>query len=249
MTTSAAPARHRQGSFRLVCPPMRCRIAAWAACSLLVACAISACGGGGSSGNGVASKSASEIVTAALGAIDSAKSAHISGSVISGNSPISLNLNLVAGKGGRGQMSEGGLGFQIEVIGNEVYINGSPAFWKHFGGAAAAAVFQGKWLKAPASGQFASLAQLSNLHALLGTVLSTHGNLTKAGTTTIKGQNAIGVRDTSQGGTLYVATTGKPYPLEILKSGGQGGRIVLGNFDRPVTLTPPANAIDISQFK
>ncbi|MDQ6777691.1 MAG: hypothetical protein M3071_16095 [Actinomycetota bacterium] len=169
--------------------------------------------------------------------------------MISGGSPITLNLSLVSGQGGRGQMSEGGLGFQIEVIGHEVYINGSPSFWKHFGGAAAAQVFQGKWLKAPTSGQFASLAQLSNLHALLGTVLSTHGSLTKTGTTTVNGQSAVGVRDTTNGGTLYVATTGKPYPLEILKGGGQGGRIVLGSFDQPVSLTPPANAIDISQFK
>jgi hypothetical protein len=217
---------------------------------VLVACAVSACGGGGSSsGNGVASKSPNEIVAAALGAINSAKSAHISGSVISGTSPITLNLDLVSGQGGRGQMSEGGLGFQIEVIGREVYINGSSSFWKHFGGAAAAQIFQGKWLKAPASGQFASLAQLSNLHALLGTVLSTHGSLTKTGTTTVNGQSAVGVRDTTQGGTLYVATTGKPYPLEILKRGGQGGRIVLNKFDQPVTLAPPANAIDISKFK
>jgi hypothetical protein len=225
---------------------MRCRIAACAACSLLVACAISACGG--SSGNGVASKSPNAIVSAALGAIDSAKSAHISGNVVSGTSPITLNLHLVSGKGGRGQMSEGGLSFKIEVIGNEVYINGSPSFWKHFGGVAAAQVFQGKWLKAPASGQFASLAQLSNLHALLGTVLSTHGSLTKTGTTTVNGESAVGVRDTTQGGTLYVATTGKPYPLEILKSGGQGGRIVLNSFDQAVSLTAPANAIDISKF-
>jgi hypothetical protein len=225
---------------------MRCRIAAWAACSLLVACAISACGG--ASGNGVASKSPEGIVSSALAAIDSAKSAHISGKVVSGTEPISLNLDLVSGKGGRGQMSEGGLSFKIEVIYNEVYINGSPAFWKHFGGAAAAQVFQGKWLKAPATGQFASLAQLSNLHSLLGTVLSTHGSLAKTGTATVNGESAVGVKDTTQGGTLYVATTGKPYPLEILKSGGEGGRIVLGSFNQPVPLNPPANAIDISKF-
>jgi hypothetical protein len=225
---------------------MRCRIAAWAACSLLIACAMSACGG--ASGNGVASKAPDAIVSAALGAIDGAKSAHISGKVVSGTEPISLNLHLVSGTGGRGQMSEGGLSFKIEVIHSEVYINGSPAFWKHFGGAAAAQVFQGKWLKAPATGQFASLAQLSNLHALLGTVLSTHGSLTKTGATTVNGQSAVGVKDTTQGGTLYVATTGKPYPLEILKSGGEGGRIVLNSFNQPVSLTPPANAIDISKF-
>ncbi|HWF73443.1 MAG TPA: hypothetical protein VG186_08870 [Solirubrobacteraceae bacterium] len=209
---------------------------------------LSACGGG-SSGNGVASKSANEIVTSALAAINTAKSAHIAGNVVSGTSPITLNLDLVSGQGGKGQMSEGGLGFQIEVIKHEVYINGSPAFWKHFGGAAAAQVFKGKWLKAPASGQFASLAQLSNLHALLATVLSTHGALTKTGTTTINGVSAVGVRDTTNGGTLYVATTGQPYPIEILKQGGQGGRITLGNFDQSVSLSPPANAIDISKFK
>jgi hypothetical protein len=225
---------------------MRCRIAASAACSLLVACVISACGG--SSGNGVASKSPNEIVSAALQAVDTAKSAHIAGRVVSGNLPITLNLNLVSGQGGSGQMAEGGRSFRIEVIRHEVYINGSPAFWKHYAGPAAAQVFQGKWLKAPASGRFASLAQLSNLHALLGTVLSTHGALTKTGTTTVSGQSAIGVRDDVQGGTLYVATTGKPYPLEILKSGSQGGRIMLDKFDQPVTLTPPAKAIDISRF-
>lgn len=225
---------------------MRRRVAAWGVSSLLFACALSACGG--ASSNGVASKSPSGIVSAALGAIDSASSAHISGTVVSGSSPISLNLSLVSGVGGTGDMSENGLSFKIVVIRNEVYINGSPGFWKHFGGATAAQVFKGKWLKAPASGQFASLAQLSNLHALLGTVLSTHGALTKTGTSTVQGESAVGVRDVTQGGTLYVASTGKPYPLEILKSGSQGGRIVLDDFDKSVSLTPPPGAIDISKF-
>jgi hypothetical protein len=226
---------------------MRCRIAAGVACSLLVALAVSACGG--SSGNDVASKAPSAIVTSALAAIDNAKSAHISGRVVSASLPITLSLDLVSGKGGEGTMSEGGLAFKIRVVNQEVYINGSPAFWRHFGGAAAAQVFQGKWLKAPASGQFAALAQLTDLHALLGSVLSTHGALTKIGSATINGQSAVGVRDATNGGTLYVATTGQSYPLEIRKGGTGGGRITLGKFDEPVRLTAPANAIDISKFK
>jgi hypothetical protein len=173
---------------------------------------------------------------------------HIAGKVIIGTLRITLDLNLVAGKGGRGHMSQDGLGFQIEVIGNEVYISGSSVLWRHFGGAPTQ-VSQGTWLKGPATGQLASLAQMSNVHAVLGTVLETYGALTKTGTSTINGQNAVGVRDSTQGGTLYVATTGKPYPLEILKNGGQGGRIVLNQFDQPVSLTPPPNAIDISKFR
>jgi hypothetical protein len=230
---------------------MRCRLAAWTVCSLLLTCALSACGGGSSSAadNGVAAKSANEIVTAALAAIDGAKSAHIAGSVVSGGSPISLNLDLVSGKGGRGQMSQGGLGFQIEVVNHEVYINGSSTFWRHFGGAAAVTLLNGKWLKAPATGQFASLAQLSNLHQLVHTLLKTHGVLAKSGKSKVDGQSAVGVRDTNKDATLYVATTGKAYPLEVLKTGSQSGRLTLSRFNESVTLTPPSNAIDISQFK
>jgi hypothetical protein len=227
---------------------MRHRRAACVVASALLTCAISACGGS-SSGNDVASKSANGIVSAAASAINGAQSAHISGSLVSSGTPISVNLDLVSGKGGRGDMSQGGLGFQIVVTGNEVYINGSQAFWRHFGGATAAQLFHGKWLKAPASGQFASLAKLSNLHVLLGKLLMTHGTLVKSGTSTVGGQSVVGVHDTSKNATLYVATTGQPYPLEIVKTGAQAGRITLNHFNEAVTLTPPANAIDISSLK
>ena len=223
------------------------RIAAWAASSVLLACVLAACGG--ASPNGVASKSPNGIVTAAIRAIDQATSAHLSGSLVSNGTPVSLDLDLVSGKGGRGEMSQGGLSFQIAVVGGEVYINGSEAFWDHFGGPAAEQQLNGKWLKAPASGSFASLAQLNNLHRLLGTLLSTHGALVKGGTTTIDGQSAVAVRDQTKDAILYVATTGPPYPLEIDKIGSQAGRISLSRFNESVSLTPPANALDISKLK
>ena len=47
----------------------------------------------------------------------------------------------------------------------------------------AAQLFNGKWLKAPASGQFASLAALTNLNELFNKLLSSHGTLTKGATT------------------------------------------------------------------
>lgn len=94
-----------------------------------VGSAISACGG--SSDNGVASKSPDSIVTAAMGAIDGAKSVHVAGSVVSGGSRITLNLDLLSGKGGRGEMSQSGLSFQLVDVRQAVYINGSPGFWRH----------------------------------------------------------------------------------------------------------------------
>jgi hypothetical protein len=53
----------------------------------------------------------------------------------------------------------------------------------------------------------------------------------------------------SGAGTLYVATTGTPYPLEILKKGGSGGSILFDRWNQPVTLTAPANAININQLQ
>jgi hypothetical protein len=230
---------------------MRPRFTSSTLVTLFAAGAISACGGSSSpSGNGVASKSPDAIVSTATSAIDGVSSVHVSGSVVSGGTPISLDLSLVSGKGARGSMSENGLGFQLIGVGQYVYINGSPAFWSHFGGAAAAQLFQGKWLKAPATtGNFASLSSLTNLHQLLSGLLSSHGTLSKGATTTVNGQKVVPVKDTTKGGTLYVATTGKPYPVEILKTGAAGGHITFDRFNQSVSLTAPAHSIDISQLK
>ncbi|MGO9892438.1 MAG: hypothetical protein ACLP0L_31705 [Solirubrobacteraceae bacterium] len=227
---------------------MRLRLVS-AILAVLAALAIAACGSSGGSSNGVASKSPDQIVAAATNAVSNVNSVHVAGSVPSAGQQISLDLSLVNGKGGKGSMTENGLSFQIVALGQEVYINGSSSFWNKFGGAPAAQLLSGKWLKAPATGQLASLATLTNGHKLFGQLLSSHGKLEKGKTTTVLGQQAIGITDTTNGGTLYVATTGKAYPIEIVKTGSDGGHIVFDQFNQPVSLTAPANAIDISQLK
>jgi hypothetical protein len=89
---------------------------------------------------------------------------------------------------------------------------------------------------------------LTNLHELVSKLLSTHGTLATGSTTTVNGQKVVAVNDTTKGGTLYVATTGRPYPVEIVKTGSQGGRMVFDRINESVSLTAPANAIDISQL-
>jgi hypothetical protein len=217
--------------------------------ALLVAGPISACGSSSPSSNGVASKSPGAIISAADTAITGVKSVRVSGSIVSGGSRITLDLSLAAGKGGRGQMSENGLGFQMVVLDQTVYIDGSPAFWRHFGGAAAAQLFQGKWLKAPANGSFASVALLTNVHELFTQLLSSHGTLAKGATTTVDGQKVVAIKDTTKNATLYVATTGKPYPVEIVKTGSGGGRVLFDRFNQSVSVTAPANAIDLSKLQ
>jgi hypothetical protein len=219
-----------------------------ASCALFLASVVSACGSSAAD-NGITSKSPDQIATSATNATSTVKSVHVAGSILNAGTPITLDLNLVAGKGGEGQMSQNGLGFQIVSLGQEVYLKGSPAFWRHFGGAAAAQLFNGKWLRAPATGQFASVAELANLRLLFNRLLSNHGTLAKGGASTVAGQRVLAVNDTTNGGTLYIATTGRPYPIEIVKSGAQGGHIVFDRYNQPVSLSAPTNSIDISQFR
>jgi hypothetical protein len=220
-------------------------------CTAAALFALGALGGcGGTSSNGVASKSPDEILAAAKSAATGAQSVHLVGTFVAEGSPLSLDLQLVNGKGARGRISEHGLSFALIEVGGYIYIYGNPAFYRHFGGPAAAALFTGKWLKAPSnSGEFSSLSSLTEMTALLNTLLSAHGNLEHAGTTVIAGQKAVGVTESAKGGTLYVATTGKPLPVAVVKSGSGGGRIVFDHWDAPVSLTPPANAIDITKLQ
>ena len=74
---------------------------------------LGACGGSSSSGNGIASKSPKEIVAETRAAAEKASSVHVSGSIASASAPIALNLDLAAGRGGHGQLSEGGVGFEV----------------------------------------------------------------------------------------------------------------------------------------
>jgi hypothetical protein len=221
---------------------------------ILLALAVAALGGcGSSSGNGVASKSPTEIVAAARTAVDGASAVHVSGSTVTGGTPITLDLSLVTGKGGRGRLAENGLSFELIEIDSTLYISGSSAFYTHFAGPSAAQLLHGKWLKVSTSNaSFAGLSSLTDLHKLLDAALTTSANssaLVAAGTSTVGGHPAVGVKDTAQNGTLYVATTGPAYPLEITKSGVGGGTITFSEWDRPVTLTPPANAVDIEQLQ
>jgi hypothetical protein len=195
--------------------------------------------------NGVADRAPGQIVAAAVRTIDSARSVHVVGSIADNGIQVRLDLHLARGRGGEGEVSENGLGFQLISAGKVLYIQGSRAFWIHFGGANAAKLFHGRWLKAPDSGQFATLGKLATTQGLVGQLLSKHGNLSRGGQVTVDGQPAVGVIDRTQGGTLFVAATGRPYPLEIIRRGSDGGYVKFTDFNGPVTITPPRKSISL----
>jgi hypothetical protein len=215
---------------------------------VLAAATLAGCGESPSASNGVAAKSPAQIAAAATDAAAGAATVHVAGSIVSEGRPISLNMELVAGKGGQGRMTLAGLHIRLVRIYKALYINGSTAFYSLFAGPAAARTLRGKWLKESAGGgALAALATVTDLSQLIDLAVADHGTLTRGRSKTIDGQRAVGLSDLEGGGTLYVARTGTPYPLEIVKRGA--GKLVFDHWNQPVSLMAPASPININQLQ
>jgi hypothetical protein len=213
-----------------------------AACAVLVT--LAGCGGS-SSGSGIASEPPQKILGDSLAAAKGLKSVHAAGTVNSAGQHIKLDIQLVGGKGGRGQITLGGLSFSLVGLNHYAYMQAPPAVWEKAGAPASAAQkLQGKWLRTPATGQFGSIASLTDINALFTQLLTQHGKKLKTGgVSTLAGRKVVAVK--SDQGTLYVAATGKPYPVELVKPGSNGGRIDFDRFNEPVTLSAPTNTVDL----
>ena len=201
-----------------------------AAAVLLTALAVvllAACGSSAPSGGALASKTPDQIVAAARAAAQDAATVHVSGSMLSGGKPISLDMELVAGKGGKGQIVVDGLRVALIAAERAVYVNGNSALYTRIAGPSAARVLQGRWLKVPPkSPSFAPLNSVASIDGLVGTTLAATGASCPPRPRMVAGVPAVGVSDPTKGGTLYVAATGVPYPLEIVKpAGGPADRV------------------------
>jgi hypothetical protein len=226
---------------------MRASAAALVVAGLLLA----GCGGHSKSesSNGEVSKSANQVLADAKAAVDAASSARVSGNVVSGGTPITLDLTMAKTKA-KGSMSTSGFEFELVRVGDTAYIKGSDDFYKHFAGAGVAQLLHDKWLKAPLdSGRFGSLAPLTSISVLFDKVASNHGKLANDGAKTFNGQKVVEIRDTSDNSKLYVSTTGKPYPVAIVGGEkGQSGTISFSDWNKSLSVSAPDGAIDISSL-
>jgi hypothetical protein len=216
----------------------------------LVAAVLAGCGSSSHSSNGVAAKPPGEIVAVARSAGAGAATVHVAGSILSAGKPISLNMELVSHKGGEGRLTFGDLDLELVDVDRVAYAKGNAAFYEHFAGAPAARLLQGKWLKGSAvHGALAPLASIAELGTVIDAALAGHGALSRVPTTTVDGREVVGVRDRTGGGTLYVASTGTPYPVAIVKAGARAGEIVFDRWNKPVSLDAPADAVSVEQLQ
>jgi hypothetical protein len=212
--------------------------------------ALAGCGTSPSAENGLRSSTPAQIVAAAIAAAERAATVHVSGSILGPAQPISLNMELVGHKGGAGHVALAGLSAELVGVDRALYIKGNDALYRRLVGARAARLLTGRWLKGRASDRaLAPLLALTSLREVIALALESHGALTRAPAARIDGREAVGVRDRAGGGTLYVAATGTPYPLEVVEPDAHAGRLVFGSWNQAFELEVPTGALSIAQLQ
>jgi hypothetical protein len=225
---------------------MRRALACWLALGAVV---LAGCGGGGAKSNGIPDMTVSQIMSTMQKAIANAKSVHISGSGTSNGASLSLDLQLSRDTGGAGHVEIGGLGFDIVRIGQDLYFKADAKALTHYAGSAAAQLLAGRWFKVTTSSSgFGSFTPLTDLKALMKQIVTPSGTVEKGDQTKVDGQPALALTDTKTGGTLYVATTGPAYPLQLKPGGSKSGSITFSDWDQPVSLSAPKSSVDYSKL-
>ncbi len=193
----------------------------------------------------VADQSAEEVLAAARAAAAEASSVHVVGLA----EGIGIDLRLARGKGAVGSIEQSGTRFDLIYADGDVFLRGNDAFYEQLAGRAGVQLLSGKWLKAPGDdSRFASFTQLADQEQLLRQVLNPEsGTVTKGEVTDFEGTQAVPLR--SRDGTLYVAATGDPLPLAIVSGGARRGRVDFTDWNAPVELTAPTDAIDIEELQ
>lgn len=215
----------------------------------------SACGGTSTSGSGtpgpavlpvvsnsVAELPADQIVQRARAELKGASSVQLTGTIKTGAEVLDLNIRY-RGSAAAGRITTGGNTFELRRTGETVYVMASRDFWQRSRGERAAQLLAGKWLKATRSDpRLGKLGDLLDLSMAADGIIEGNGTLSRGDRQTVAGVETIAVRSTTaagqDGGTLYVATTGKPYPVRVASAGNAEGAVTFSRFGS--TLVEPA---------
>lgn len=194
------------------------------------------------------------IVAAATKAGEQAGSLRMSGSIADNGRRVALNMIFERGVGYAGTMAVDSMNLAIVSVGGQVYFKYAKSEWitllmkDGFSRAEAeqmARTVGGRWIKMSAA-ENRQMSQYFGLDALLGKMESSHGVLKRESDSTVNGQRAIVVTDTTKGGSLYVAANGAPYPLMLTKTKSSGaGSIMFSDYGASVHIEAPANPLSL----
>lgn len=191
----------------------------------------------------------------AIGAEIKVGSVHINGTIQQGKTAIKLNL-LVNGDGeGGGTFVQGNYPIQLKRVGTLLYFNAPKKFWSTHATAAQAKQYGGKWIEVSAlDSRFVSFVQFLDAADLTEAVFQGHKSpLTLAHSSSIDGRKMIVVKDTETPngkkatGYMYISAKGTPYVYRIVDiSPGEKSTLNFGGYGKPVSITVPAEAINLT---
>ena len=196
--------------------------------------------------SGLASETPNQIVQAAMTAVNNTSGFEASATGNFGHGVTSFDFK-VHGSDVDGTATLNGNVIDLDVIGGNVYFKAPAVFWTAEGlSAANAAQFATAWVEAPAGSSTASdFSGLSSLTDVSST-LENHGALAAGGTGTVDGQAVVFVKDTTNGGTLAVATSGPAYPVQLSQTSGSAtGVLTFSNWNAVAAFTLPPSPITI----
>ncbi|WP_305790160.1 hypothetical protein [Symbioplanes lichenis] len=197
--------------------------------------------------NGVAELEPDAILTKAKAALREAGSYRLKGTVVQDKQPMKMDFK-VDGKNLAGEMSFDKATVELLAVGGKQYIRPDEAFWTMTAGdakqgKALAKLIGDRWVIVPKDEKdLGSLFAPANVEELL----EPDGKVSKGDAKDVAGTPAIGlVTSGSDGGTMYVATTGEPYPLRIESDKASEGAIDFSDFGEKFAgmETPPANEV------
>lgn len=201
-----------------------------------------------------------QIAERALDATTGASSVRMKGDIADDESSGTITLDMALDKNGEcaGTMSMGGQGkADLIKVGDTVYMKYDEAFLRAQGKGesasdtdAAVALLAGKWTKMAATGKDAKdIAGFCDLDTVLSGAEDGKGSTsatTKGATAAVDGTPAVILheKDGSESYTMYVATEGKPYLLQIDSlTGKDKGSVTFTDYNEPVPAKKPAGTI------
>jgi hypothetical protein len=227
---------------------------------LVATLALGACGGStgtGSTGNGstttaadngVAAKTADEILSEATAAFRAASSVRLVGRLVDADQSLELDVRLGRDVS-QGSVTQKGARLEIIATGGNLYMRGKQ-FWVTNAPASIASQVGDRWARVPVSGLRDTLAftNLVSLQAFADGGLKPSGTISKGERGTVDGRKAIAIKD-GDGSSLWVATTGPAHPLRIGPAAATASTdsIAFRDYNAELSVTAPGDSIDFTQ--
>ena len=183
---------------------------------VVVSLLVAACGSNSASAT-LSSKPPKQILNTSLTAMKSAKSVTLSGSINNSGTTVGVDLGLTSNGEASGSIVESGQKIDVVLLRSKDYVKAPAGFWQASGhlSAVQATRIAPDWVEVPSS--LASSFSSLSIRSLSESLSTDNGVLSKAGSKTVDGDATVGVRS-SKGGTLWVRSSGTPYPLAITGS-------------------------------